>query len=579
MDNSLSKVSDLRGKGTSMPVSSGGPTSSWGDSESFRRDHAISEEVWNRRGYGWYRSGADGVTDLGNIDEGYKNPAIREAVERRTRVPGLAIRRRALPGTREKPKPLAELRPDRPLPLYERWHAHPGPKNHTHDYRDPFRPCHKNRHPPGSRRRGHHRHVEEAKYLFLPAEMVERVWLAPVMPPGVDLWDWIANDTAAQLSKRVGGDVTAPWNKEVLEKRLGLELPEGEVTIDGVVYKIESRMGKAAQSEAMRIDVNPLAWDMLRDAERVYLGAEGCIKADAMLTDIIRRGEKATVFSWPSVTLWPHDTAFYDGDLRYVASLDVELVVVLDADYDSPKNKGAVIAQSSRVQDDLVRLGATRTRLAAPPSQKGIDDYLALPGTSLGECVVLEARSGEVLIDQVQETFDNSNGQVVFETVATTAHQIVLRSNPHEEIAHVYTSHLANNIVEEEVRPSPTGAAPTREKAYALRHAQDAAERKVRRAQEPLSRAGVKVHHPEPVEVDGETFIPPTEYQLPTGSAPMPKVLGTLDEVGVPPVERPSFKLKTACAQCGRRFVAERRSARYCSPNCQKAASRERMSG
>jgi hypothetical protein len=56
---------------------------------------------------------------------------------------------------------------------------------------------------------------------------------------------------------------------------------------------------------AKRIDMHPLAVGLLRDAKRIYFGLEGCIKADAMLSAILRSREKASVLSVPSVTLWP----------------------------------------------------------------------------------------------------------------------------------------------------------------------------------------------------------------------------------------------------------------------------------
>src|SRR5262249_23170769 len=62
---------------------------------------------------------------------------------------------------------------------------------------------------------------------------------------------------------------------------------------------------RGGEQLAKRIDVNPIVWEHggFEDAERVFFGIEGCIKADAILTALLRANQPQAVFSVPSVSL------------------------------------------------------------------------------------------------------------------------------------------------------------------------------------------------------------------------------------------------------------------------------------
>jgi hypothetical protein len=126
---------------------------------------------------------------------------------------------------------------------------------------------------------------------------------------------------------------------------------------------------------AKRLDIHPQAFSKLFRAQRVMLGKEGCIKADAMLS----AGE--VVFSWASVTLWPPE------ELRKLARWlrDLKVYLIPDADW---KDKIEVSTQAWLCRSYLRRYGVD-AHVAAPPYEafvqnkelKGIDDHLANGGT------------------------------------------------------------------------------------------------------------------------------------------------------------------------------------------------------
>ena len=151
------------------------------------------------------------------------------------------------------------------------------------------------------------------------------------------------------------------------------------------------------------IDVHPMSLDLLRTGvDRVYFVIEGSIKALAVLTEILRTGERAAVVSVPSVTLWDGAqlAAFVQEHL-----LGREVVIIYDADgYENE----IVISQALMLQDRLWNLGVEHVAVAAPPltedneidakahpvfvevRSKGVDDYLALFDGTLDGLVVRE---------------------------------------------------------------------------------------------------------------------------------------------------------------------------------------------
>jgi hypothetical protein len=354
----------------------------------FRREHGIADEVWRARGYARYGAGRAGVEDLRRIDANYCRVPDND-LRRRTQHAGLAIPRRALPDT-VGPTPIAELRPDDPICMSERWHAHPGGnREHEHDWDNPHLPGRKS--DPEA-----HQHCDWAKYLFVKGEPIESVSLrADVKARDLPFFELYEEQTKLEeaLSDRIGGDVQGSWDRGVLEELLGFQLPErpgsrgrrqtGDDTLIslGVVeidvgsgtspFEAHSVLRKARESETTRIDANPLALGLLMHAERIYFGIEGCIKADAMLSAILESGDRATVVSVPSVTLWPKDAGYYDGDLRTLARLaaDREVAIVVDSDWDDfDKNKGGRGARASRVAH-----GPPATHRGSTPSDRPTD--------------------------------------------------------------------------------------------------------------------------------------------------------------------------------------------------------------
>jgi len=125
---------------------------------------------------------------------------------------------------------------------------------------------------------------------------------------------------------------------------------------------------------ARRLDVHPLAVDLLVRSSVVFFVIEGCIKADAVLAD------GGAVFSVPSVSLWDCDEL-----PRFVRDyLHGKFVVVVpDADW---RTKPQVINQARLCQNALRRYGVKEACVAAPPPQyrgqetKGVDDFIGAGG-------------------------------------------------------------------------------------------------------------------------------------------------------------------------------------------------------
>jgi hypothetical protein len=130
------------------------------------------------------------------------------------------------------------------------------------------------------------------------------------------------------------------------------------------------------KGSAQRLDVHPHAVALLEEADRVFFGIEGCLKADAILS----RGE--AVFSVPSVTCWDAPE-LEDFARAYLTGRTV--YIVPDADwYDNP----LVLCQAMLCRSFLRERGINAW-VAAPPSDpkdvkgnpvyKGVDDFLGTP--------------------------------------------------------------------------------------------------------------------------------------------------------------------------------------------------------
>lgn len=137
-------------------------------------------------------------------------------------------------------------------------------------------------------------------------------------------------------------------------------------------------------NRAKRIDVHPRAVEQFAEAEVVYFALEGCLKADAILSEILRTGERASVFSVPSVTLWDcrEFPRFID---QYVKGRIC--IIIPDADWQDESKGGAIISQALYCRSAIEEwVGRGRTHIAAPPMwlgdvrTKGIDDFLHAGG-------------------------------------------------------------------------------------------------------------------------------------------------------------------------------------------------------
>jgi hypothetical protein len=195
-----------------------------------------------------------------------------------------------------------------------------------------------------------HEHEDLAKYVFPPAPKMDRHW-----------------------SHEHDG------YRKPAARQLHVERRHGGVDVLGR-HGHTSRVKDLDSSLARRIDVHPLALPMLADAETIFFGLEGCIKADAILT------AGAAVVSVPSVTLW-HADELPAFARKYL--LGKQVVVVMDADW---ATNGAVMTQAFLCQTALQRLGVFNVLLAAPPAgggYKGVDDHLAA-GRGLGDLHVMD---------------------------------------------------------------------------------------------------------------------------------------------------------------------------------------------
>lgn len=138
-------------------------------------------------------------------------------------------------------------------------------------------------------------------------------------------------------------------------------------------------------AHAKRVDAHPISHDAFHDAERVFFAIEGCIKADAIVSELLEIGEPPAVVSVPSVTLW-----LATGQAREtwnVSELDLVAkrllsgkvaVIVPDADW---INNWMVYRQAMLLRSFLRERGVD-ARVAAPDIKafrrnkglKGFDD-------------------------------------------------------------------------------------------------------------------------------------------------------------------------------------------------------------
>lgn len=108
--------------------------------------------------------------------------------------------------------------------------------------------------------------------------------------------------------------------------------PEAKLTLSDVagLHTHVSRVKDREKNHAERLDIHPWATERLEAARLVYFGIEGCLKADSILTAILKEDRPESVFSVPSVSLWgaPELPKFVEKRLN-----GKPVVIVPDADW------------------------------------------------------------------------------------------------------------------------------------------------------------------------------------------------------------------------------------------------------
>jgi hypothetical protein len=148
----------------------------------------------------------------------------------------------------------------------------------------------------------------------------------------------------------------------------------------GLHHYVRRNVKDRKNGSATRLDIHPWAAERLQQAEIVFFVIEGLIKADAVLTYILKHDLPASVFSVPAVWQWdaPELPAFARWHL-----LGKRVYVVADAD--AYKNELGVMRPARLCQQKLSELGVDEVEIALPPAKtrrkwKGVDDFLANGG-------------------------------------------------------------------------------------------------------------------------------------------------------------------------------------------------------
>jgi hypothetical protein len=368
--------------------------------DNIRIERGISLDVWEARPYTPWTP--DDITPILDAYWGLADSQVRFMASLARQQPGVIIHRHPVPGA---PHVWPEIRPEdlvRTGPPTMHWHGEGEPPELGAGYQilprgteaweqhcrrvneDELEPDEVE---PHEEYLEPHWHKNLAKYCFPPAR-----W-------EVEPWDHDHSD------RYYAED---PENLEVHLARWHKEPP---IILEDGKHRHYRRV-KSRDSLARRLDVHPMALPLFDNADLVYFGIEGCLKADAILSEIIRQGRRESVFSVPSVSLW--DTPWFDSFLPLLQGKRV--VVVPDADW---YRKRQVLAHARFAQRYLKNHGIEAV-IAAPPlasGQKGIDDYLGAggglddlevldraPSPKIPEVVELRHRRGEMRKDGLRNS-------------------------------------------------------------------------------------------------------------------------------------------------------------------------------
>jgi hypothetical protein len=410
-------------------------------------EHGVADEVRAARPYvRWTTDDVEPVREAyAGLTPGQQTTLLRWAAE----SDGLIIYRHSFEPPRDfLGRVYPEIRPDQPVVTETIWHYHgppsdeppshpstgtPLPAQHVHTREEMQEHIARSRDPDDHRGRNTrkvHPHRRLAKYLFPPAargkvamahshkqEFANRVLYRRSekrrVPGG---WEWTMEPTPPEEQERLKLEFAA-WLKDHLRR-----FHAGEARSLATGPDVDARVRKRSfarahlhevptivtgQQLAKRIDVNPLVRKRggFDEADCVFFGIEGCIKADAILTALLKAGEPPAVFSVPSVSLWEatYPAKRYEfsesgaeviGDVepgdelgafasRYL--VDKLVCIVPDAD---AHTKDEVMAQALLCRSTLRRLGA-HAEIVLPPDDrladgiKGVDDYLGVGGGTL----------------------------------------------------------------------------------------------------------------------------------------------------------------------------------------------------
>jgi hypothetical protein len=201
------------------------------------------------------------------------------------------------------------------------------------------------------------------------------------------------------------------------------------VDIDGVHPHAPSTakyvlLGKDGRNS--RIDLHPMALDLLLSADRVFFALEGTLKNDAILS----AGE--AVFSVPSVTLWDKSELQRFAREHLVGK---QVIVVPDADwFTNPQ----VDRQALYVRQ-AIRAAYVEAHIAAPPTDrlhlgvKGVDDFLGFGGGTLDRLVVRGREAPDSILSH--SLYHWSKGQVYPRVARRALEGMSLHADEHGRLA------------------------------------------------------------------------------------------------------------------------------------------------
>ncbi len=350
--------------------------------EFFRVEHAISPEVWEGRPYVPYTT-----TDLEPVREAFQNFAFNQqkwAENTATKCDGFIMIQHAVPGLGLLDIP-PQLRPYEAIYKGTIWHYHP-----SIDPPAGYIPVKPNGQPLSGKRCS----KAWAKRLHI---------LRHVDHDGAQVAKRLGYDTPAKLRELLTDPANESDLRQVLREANNEEVhPHQEFAKYLLTIRPEiprHRPGRPIYdddprtSPGKRNDLHPLARERLASAELVYFCIEGKIKADAILSEIIRLDLPQSVCSVPSIGQWDA----YELDAFARRDLAGKMVaIVYDADGgDNPQVMTQALLLRGRLREPT--LGVRAAAIFAPPYAnykrnsdfKGGDDHLGIAGGLLDDLEML----------------------------------------------------------------------------------------------------------------------------------------------------------------------------------------------